>query len=71
LPFVEVKTARVLASTRTASDLTVIFIWLSLIEQGGVKVDGRTMEDVSTLLEFKEAAVMQVGKRRFVRVVRG
>jgi len=43
LPFVEVKTARVLASTCRASDLTVIFIWLSSIEQGGVKVDGRTI----------------------------
>ena len=42
-----------------------------LIEQGGLKLDGRTVEDVSARLEFKEEAVVQVGKRKFVRVTRG
>jgi tyrosyl-tRNA synthetase len=42
-----------------------------LIEQGGLKVDGRTVEDVSARLEFKDEAVVQVGKRKFVRVTRG
>lgn len=41
-----------------------------LIEQGGLKVDGRTVEDVSARLEFKEETVVQVGKRKFVRVTR-
>ena len=42
-----------------------------LIEQGGLKIDGRTIEGVSARLEFKGEAVVQVGKRKFVRVTRG
>jgi len=42
-----------------------------LIEQGGLRVAGRTVEDVSARLEFKGEAVVQVGKRKFVRVTRG
>jgi tyrosyl-tRNA synthetase len=42
-----------------------------LIEQNGVKVSGRTVEDVSARLDFAGEAVVQVGKRKFVRVVRG
>jgi tyrosyl-tRNA synthetase len=41
-----------------------------LIEQGGVKVDGRAIQDGSARLEFKREAVVQVGKRKFVRVTR-
>ncbi len=41
-----------------------------LIEQNGLKVDGRTVEDVNARLEFKDEAVVQVGKRKFVRVTR-
>ncbi len=41
-----------------------------LIGQGGVKVDGRAIEDGSARLEFKGEVVVQVGKRKFVRVTR-
>jgi tyrosyl-tRNA synthetase len=41
-----------------------------LIEQAGVKIDGRTVQDVNARLEFRDEAVVQVGKRKFVRVVR-
>ena len=39
-----------------------------LMEQNGVKVAGRTVSDVTARLVFKGEAVVQVGKRRFVRV---
>ena len=42
-----------------------------LIEQGGVKVDGQAVADVAARLDVAAEAVVQVGKRRFVRVVRG
>ncbi len=42
-----------------------------LIEQGGVKVDGQPVGDVSARLDVATEAVVQVGKRRFIRVVRG
>ncbi len=42
-----------------------------LIEQGGVKVDGQTVTDITARLEVTAEAVVQVGKRRFVKVVRG
>lgn len=42
-----------------------------LIEQGGVKVAGQTVTDVQARLEFEGEAVVQVGKRRFLRVTRG
>ena len=41
-----------------------------LIEQGGLKVDGRTMADVGARLGVKDEAVVQVGKRTFVKVVK-
>jgi tyrosyl-tRNA synthetase len=41
-----------------------------LIEQGGLKVDGRTVQDVSARLSFGNEAVVQVGKRKYVRVTR-
>jgi tyrosyl-tRNA synthetase len=41
-----------------------------LIEQNGVKVSGRTVEDVSARLDFAGEAVVQVGKRKFVRLAR-
>jgi tyrosyl-tRNA synthetase len=41
-----------------------------LIEQGGVKADGRTVEDVNARLSLSGEAVVQVGKRKFVRVIR-
>ncbi len=42
-----------------------------LIEQKGVKVAGRPVVDVAARLEFDGETVVQVGKRRFVRLVRG
>ncbi len=41
-----------------------------LIQQSGVKLDGRIVSDMNTRLGFKGEAVVQVGKRRFVRVTR-
>lgn len=41
-----------------------------LIEQGGVKVNGQPVADVQARLEFDGEAVVQVGKRRFIRVTR-
>jgi len=42
-----------------------------LIEQKGVKVDGQAVEDVSARLSFTGEAVVQVGKRKFVKVKAG
>ena len=41
-----------------------------LIEQNGVKVAGQVVSDVNARLVFAEEAVVQVGKRKFVRVKR-
>jgi tyrosyl-tRNA synthetase len=41
-----------------------------LIEQKGVKVSGRTIEDINALLEFDGEVVIQVGKRKYVRARR-
>jgi tyrosyl-tRNA synthetase len=40
-----------------------------LIAQGGVRLDGEAMEDPSRALELSRPAVLQVGKRGFVRLV--
>ena len=42
-----------------------------LISQGGVKVDGRPVTDVNYLFDPAPGAVLQVGRRRFARVVEG
>ena len=39
-----------------------------LVEQNGVKLDGRTVESIEAVVEIKPQ-VLQVGKRRFVRLV--
>jgi tyrosyl-tRNA synthetase len=39
-----------------------------MIEQGGVKIDGRKVSDKSLKLARGETAVLQVGKRKFARV---
>ena len=41
-----------------------------LIKQGGVKIDGRTVEDPEAVLEPRSLAgkVVQVGHRRMVRI---
>jgi tyrosyl-tRNA synthetase len=41
-----------------------------LIQQSGIKLDGRTVNDINTRLGFSDEAVVQVGKRKFVRVTR-
>jgi len=41
-----------------------------LIQQSGVKLDGHTVNDINTRLGFTDTAVVQVGKRKFVRVTR-
>jgi tyrosyl-tRNA synthetase len=41
-----------------------------LIEQRGVKIDGQVVEDINARLALKEAAIIQVGKRKFVRLKR-
>lgn len=40
-----------------------------LIEQGGVRVDGETVHDVNGEWAVRHGAVLQVGKRRFVRIL--
>jgi tyrosyl-tRNA synthetase len=42
-----------------------------LISQGGVRVDGRPVTDVNYLFDPTPGAVLQVGRRRFARVVEG
>jgi tyrosyl-tRNA synthetase len=42
-----------------------------LIAQGGIRIDGRVVDDVNARLTFDGEVVTQVGKRKFVRVVRG
>jgi tyrosyl-tRNA synthetase len=41
-----------------------------LIEQQGVRVGGETVTDITARLDFNGETVVQVGKRKFVRVVR-
>jgi tyrosyl-tRNA synthetase len=41
-----------------------------LITQSGVKLNGQTVEDINARLSFTDEAVVQVGKRKFVRVRR-
>jgi tyrosyl-tRNA synthetase len=41
-----------------------------LIQQGGVKLGGRPVDDINARLSFGTEAVVQIGKRRFVRVSR-
>jgi tyrosyl-tRNA synthetase len=40
-----------------------------LVEQGGVRLDGRAIERPDEVIELGIGAVLQVGKRRFVRLV--
>ena len=42
--------------------------WRRVIDQGGVKVDGRPLEGYDVPLEQVEGAVLQAGKRRFLRL---
>ncbi len=40
-----------------------------LVEQGGVKLDGQTVESISLTVEPGKAAVLQVGKRKYLRLL--
>ena len=40
-----------------------------LIEQGGVKLDGETVTDIFALYEHKPGTILQVGKRKVVKLV--
>jgi tyrosyl-tRNA synthetase len=40
-----------------------------LIDQGGVKLDGEVMSGATTMVEVSAPRVLQVGKRKFVRLV--
>src|SRR3989338_7240224 len=39
-----------------------------LVEQGGVKIDGKTVADWKAEIELKSGAVIQVGTRRFAKL---
>ena len=39
-----------------------------LVEQGGVKIDGEKVSNVSAEIELKDEILMQVGKRKFLKV---
>jgi tyrosyl-tRNA synthetase len=40
-----------------------------LVQQGGVRLDGRRLDDPEEMLELQEPVVLQVGKRRFARLL--
>jgi len=40
-----------------------------LIEQGGVKIDGKKIVDLHVILNLEKEKLLQVGKRKFLRVV--
>lgn len=40
-----------------------------MIKQGGVRIDGHKIEDEAAVVEITDGMVVQVGKRRFVRLV--
>ena len=42
---------------------------LRMIEQGGVKIDGERIEDKKLLLKAGSKLVVQIGKRKFARVI--
>jgi tyrosyl-tRNA synthetase len=45
--------------------------WRRTIDQGGVKLDGKTLSGYDHAWSELEGAVLQAGKRRFLRLVRG
>lgn len=42
-----------------------------MIQQGGVKIDGEKIEDDNATIEVKDGSVVQVGKRKFARLIKG
>jgi tyrosyl-tRNA synthetase len=45
--------------------------WRRVVDQGGVSVDGRKIDAYDVPVEELEGAVLQAGKRRFLRIRRG
>ena len=41
-----------------------------LIQQGGVKLDGQKVGSIELMVSVKDGMILQVGKRRFVRLIR-
>ena len=42
-----------------------------LIQQGGVKLDGKPVSDIETHVEITREAVLQIGRRKFIRLIGG
>lgn len=42
-----------------------------LIQQGGVQLDGKKVEDINTVVKVADEAVLQVGRRQFVKLIAG
>ena len=42
---------------------------MRMVDQGAVRIDGERVEDRSIVLKAGESHVMQVGRRKFARVV--
>ena len=40
-----------------------------LVEQGGVRIDDTVQKDFEKEIELKNGMIVQVGKRRFVKIV--
>jgi tyrosyl-tRNA synthetase len=40
-----------------------------LIQQGGVRLDGEKVESFEQMVEVKQEAVLQVGRRKFLKLV--
>ena len=40
-----------------------------MIQQGGVRLDGEKVTSIEELIDVEEEAVLQVGKRRFLRLI--
>jgi tyrosyl-tRNA synthetase len=41
-----------------------------LIGQGGVRLDGEKVDSIEEMVSIQDGIILQVGKRRFVRLVR-
>jgi tyrosyl-tRNA synthetase len=39
-----------------------------LIEQGGVKIDGEKASDAKAVIDLKDEILLQVGKRKFLKI---
>jgi tyrosyl-tRNA synthetase len=41
-----------------------------LVEQGGVSIDGEKIEDINYIVDFKNEAILKVGKRKFLKIIK-